>query len=429
MSAWRQAWARLSRGERATTVAIAVMIAGGVVLRIQGIGFPPRFTFDEQHFVPNARNYLLGLADDNDHPPLGKLFIAIGLLLFGDGPVGWRAASLILGLQSLVIAYWLARELFDDARAGWFAAAFLAADGFFISYSRTALLDGGLTCLVLFSLLAAVTARTWRGVLVCAVLVGLSASIKWSGGLVVVPAVLAVLFRRRARPWSILLFAVAPLVHLGLWLGAFALTERPVSLRGLWTLMVDLFHRHHGMANATNPLASPWYSWPVLYHPIVVKLADHGLKKTYASSAGNPLLFFATTASVAGACAVGLWRAIRSPWRRLRDLEGSATPPTPTHEHTRAVALLAAAWLALLAPWTVGRGGYVFMYHYLPSYAFGLVLLAGLMARLERRHPWMVVGFVGLALGFAIFFAPVWGEFPITESAAIHRLVFIPWRP
>ncbi len=417
MNAWRKGWAELPPAARATSVIMALMIAGGVILRIQDIGFPPRFTFDEQHFVPNARSYLLGAADENDHPPLGKLFIAIGILLFGDGPVGWRAASLILGLQSLVIAYWLARELFDDHRAGCLAAAFLAADGFFVSYSRTALLDGGLGCLVLFTLLAAVTAQTWRGVLVSAVLVGLSASIKWSGGLVVMPAALAVFMRGRARRWSIVLFAVAPLVHLGLWLGAFALTGRPVSLRGLWILMVDLFRRHHGMAKATNPLASPWYSWPVLYHPIVVKLADYGFKKRYASSAGNPLLFFSVTASVAAAVGSGLWRGIR---RHTR---------TATRETMQPVALLAVAWLALLAPWTVGRGGYVFMYHYLPSYAFGLVLLAGLLARLERHRPLLVAAFVGLALALAIFFAPVWGEFPLTDSAAYRRLIPVPWRP
>jgi dolichyl-phosphate-mannose--protein O-mannosyl transferase len=69
------------------------------------------------------------------------------------------------------------------------------------------------------------------------------------------------------------------------------------------------------------------------------------------------------------------------------------------------------------------------MYHYLPSYAFGLVLLAGLLARLERHRPLLVAAFVGLALAFAIFFAPVWGEFPLTESAAYHRLIPVPWRP
>ena len=114
---WRCSWRALSPTERATTVILTIMIAGGVALRLRNIGFP-RFTFDEHHFVPNARRYLVGEADDNDHPPLGKLFIAAGMLLFGDNPTGWRAASLIFGLQTLVIAAALARRAVRGSTGG-----------------------------------------------------------------------------------------------------------------------------------------------------------------------------------------------------------------------------------------------------------------------------------------------------------------------
>ena len=303
---WRRSWHALSRVERATTVVLSIMIVAGVVLRVRDIAFPPRFTFDEHHFVPNARRYLLGEADDNDHPPLGKLLIAVGLLMFGDNPTGWRAASLIFGLQSLVVAAALARALFANRRAGWFAAAFFAGDGFFLAYSRTALLDGGLTCLVLWSLLAAVTARTWRGVLACALLVGLAASVKWSGGMAVVPAVVAILVLRRAPRWSLLLFAAAPILHVALWLGTFPLSGRPADPRALLTLLHELLRRHIEIGRLQNPLASPWYTWPVLYHPIVVKLADHGTGRRYASSVGNPLLFFSSTIAILATLLAGV---------------------------------------------------------------------------------------------------------------------------
>ncbi len=57
----------------------AVLIALGVWCRTVGFGFPPTFLFDEHHFVENARNYLNHAADWNDHPPLGKLFIAASI--------------------------------------------------------------------------------------------------------------------------------------------------------------------------------------------------------------------------------------------------------------------------------------------------------------------------------------------------------------
>jgi dolichyl-phosphate-mannose-protein mannosyltransferase len=427
LAARRHSWGRLSPVARVASVALGAMIVLGVILRVHDIGFPPRFTFDEQHFVPNARRYLLGEADENDHPPLGKLFIAIGMLALGDNSVGWRWASLVLGLHTLIVGYWLARELFQDVRAGWFAAAFIAVDGFFIAYARTALLDGGLTCLVLWSVLAAVTARTWRGVLVCAVLVGLSASVKWSGALVLVPAALAVLLLRRAPRATLGLFAVAPLVHLALWLATFPITHRPGGLRELAVLMIALFKRHLAMGKNHNPLASPWYSWPALYHPIVVKLSDFGARRRYASSAGNPLLFLPATAATLAVVAGAVGFAVSSRVRRAAD----AWAPTFTSRalFLRALFLLAMGWVALLAPWTVARGTYVFMYHYLPSYGFALVILAGLAARLERRFPRAVAGFIVLVFALALFFAPVWAEFPLSEASANHRLVFPTWRP
>jgi dolichyl-phosphate-mannose--protein O-mannosyl transferase len=409
---------------RATTIMLVVMVVGGVALRVWNIGAPPRFTFDEHHFIPNARHYLDGVADDNDHPPLGKLFIAASMLLFGDDPTGWRAASLILGLQTLVVAAALVREVTADRRAGWFAAAFFAADGFFLAYSRTALLDGGLACLVLWSILAALVARSWRGVLASAVLVGLAASVKWSGGFAVLPALAAAWMRRRVPRWQVLLvFGIAaPATHVGLWMASLAFTHRPASPHALVILMRDLVHRHVSMGHTQNPLASHWFSWPLLYHPIVTKLADYGTGRLYSSSAGNPLLFLSATAAVvltlagAGACVVR---------RRAREWIAARVP----RDDARAALLLAGGWLALLAPWIVGRGAYTFMYHYLPSYGPALALAAAVAARVERRAPRAVAAYVGFALVLAIYFAPVWAEFPITVAAANRRLIFIPWQP
>ena len=424
----RGRWRALPPAARTTSVLLAVLITGGVVLRLWNIGFPPRFTFDEQHFVPNARAYLLGQADDNDHPPLGKLLIAAGLLLFGDNPTGWRAASLIFGLQSLVVAGAVARELFADRRAGWYAAAFLAADGFFLAYSRTALLDGALTCLVLWSFLAALTACTWRGVLACAALVGLAASVKWSGGMAFLPAAAAVVILGRAPRWSVLLLVVAPIVHVLLWLGTFPLSGRALDLHALLVQMRELLRHHVALGREHNPLASPWYTWPVLYHPIVVKLADHGTGRRYASSLGHPLLFLSSTVAVSSAMLAGLAAALSTRVRhRVVGVLSRLSLSSPVIG--RAAGLLTVGWLAMLAPWMIGRGSYTFIYHYLPSYGFALILVSGMAAHLERRWPRALTGYLGLVLLLAIFFAPVWAEFPLAEAAANRRLMFVPWQP
>lgn len=402
---------------RVVTVALGLLIVAGVALRIRALGFPASFTFDEELFARNAHNYLLGLRDDNDHPPLGKLLMALGLLLFGYNSLGWRFVSLCFGLQTLLVGYWLGRTLFEQRRAGLFAAAFLAADGFFIAYSRAGLLDGMLTCLVLCSVLAAATARGTLGVLCAALLVGLAASIKWSGALALFPAVAACLLLGRVRKRALLSFAIVPVVHVAIWMFGLRITGQPHDLHSLWKVMVDLFRHHLELGHHLNAAASPWYTWPIMGHPIVVKLSQNGVTNRYASSVGNPLLFLAATSVV-------LIAFIEMPvlliYARLRGAMRSISRPA---------IVLQTGWLALLLPWMVARGSYTFMYHYLPCYGFALVLLAGYAARIERHHARRVLGFTLAALIMSAYFAPVWGELPIGEAAANHRLLFRPWRP
>src|SRR5258708_33699984 len=120
------------------------------------------------------------------------------MLLLGNTPAGWRFAPLCFGLQSIVLVFLIARSLFDDRRAGWLAAAFMAADGFYLSYSRAALPDMILACLVLWCMAAAITARGWPGVLACAALAGAARAIQLAALLGLLPACFAIPTLRRA---------------------------------------------------------------------------------------------------------------------------------------------------------------------------------------------------------------------------------------
>jgi dolichyl-phosphate-mannose--protein O-mannosyl transferase len=417
------AWVSMSTVKRASTVLLAFMITGGVILRIRGIEFPPRFTFDEPVYAPTAHHYLLGIPDLHSlHPPLSMYLGAIGHLLFGNTPPGWRFTYLCFGLQTMVVGYWLAREMFLDRRAGWLAAAFMAADGFFIAYSRSALADEMLTCLILWVMLAVVTARSWRGMLVAAAILGMAVSVKWSAAMTIIPAVAAVVVLRRAPLYSVLCFAVVPVVHAGIWMAGLWGMGHPAGVGASWNVLVTTYKALLQTGSVSNPLASPWYTWIFLYHPIVTKLSAHGATTRYVSSAGNPVFWFP-----AGALAIGLplaagVMALRARWRlRWR----AAFEPS----FTKPALVLALAWAAMISMWIVVLGKHMFFYHYMPSYGFAIVLLAGFAARLERRWPAVVLGFVALAVAVAIYFVPVWGELPLTLGEANRRLLFESWRP
>lgn len=76
-----------------------------MALALVRIGLPTQPYFDEVHYLPAARAVLeLGVTTNVEHPPLAKQLMALGIWLFGDGPLGWRILSVIFGTLALFAA-------------------------------------------------------------------------------------------------------------------------------------------------------------------------------------------------------------------------------------------------------------------------------------------------------------------------------------
>jgi dolichyl-phosphate-mannose--protein O-mannosyl transferase len=422
----RSAWkAALAWGPRmsnpATSILLLLMVVGGIVLRIQNVGYPFHFGFDEEQYADAAQKILLGTQDlECCHPPGSKLLVGVGILVAGNNPMGWRFTPLVFGIQAIVVVYLMATSLFQDRRAGWLAAAFMAADGFFLSYSRASLGDIILACLVLWSMLAAVTARGWPGVLTCAVLIGAAASIKWVALFIGLPAVMAILLLKRAPWYTIVCFAVVPFVHLVVWMIGLEMIGKPSGIMAVIGEVHRRANTHLGFQHFINPLESAWYTWLVMYHPLVIKSSQVGTNVRIASSVGNPLLWFSAEACLVALPVVGGVMALRARWRERWARWFDA-------DSTKALAILAVSWLSMLLLWMSGKIS-TYWYHYLYAWGFALTLLAGVIAHLDRRFPKLALLFVLLVLAISIYFAPVWAEIPISQKAAHWRLPFPLWR-
>ncbi len=422
-SGWKAVVARVPRMSHPVTgYLLVLMIVGGIVLRIQNVGYPFHYGFDESQFVGAAHQFLIGVPDQAEccHPPLSKLLIGVGMLLRGNNPMGWRFAPLCFGIQSIVLVFLIASSLFEDRRAGWLAAAFMAADGFYLAYSRVAFPEGILACLNLWCMFAAISARGWGGVLACAVLVGLAASIKWVGLLVGLPACFAIVMLRRAPWYTMVSFVVVPFVHLAVWMIGLKLIGHPNDLMSVWGVIHERMNLHLGFPHHTNPLESSWYTWLVLYHPIVIKSSYFGAKARLASGVGNPLLWFAADVCLLALPVVGAASALRTRWceRWFRWLDVGSS---------KALAILGVSWLSMMLLWISGRI-VTYWYHYLTPWGFAIAMVGGVVSRLDRRFPKEVLIFVLLVLAVFMYFAPVWAEIPISVSAAHRRLLFPLWR-
>lgn len=91
---------------------LSLIILVNIVLHFCIINQPAQLMFDEQHYVPDGRNILWGEGSQRfEHPPLGKLLIAAGMLIFGDNPSGWRFFPIMFGLFGILLFFLVCRAL------------------------------------------------------------------------------------------------------------------------------------------------------------------------------------------------------------------------------------------------------------------------------------------------------------------------------
>src|ERR1039457_6698251 len=77
-----------------------------------------------------------------------------------------------------------------------------------------------------------------------------------------------------------------PIVHTLIWMSALRLTGKPSDPVSTWKVIIGLYKHHLDLGHYHNDLTSPWYGWPILMHPIVIKMSTSGLRSRYSSSVG-----------------------------------------------------------------------------------------------------------------------------------------------
>jgi dolichyl-phosphate-mannose--protein O-mannosyl transferase len=297
----------------------------------------------------------------------------------------------------------------------------VAVDGFFIGYSRTACIDGLLVLCFLLCAFWTLRARSALDLALGALFAGLAASTKPSAVVLLAPLLIScVVHRDRLPRFTFATIAVAPAVYLGIYSYGLWLSRQPIEP---WAETVRTFEIQRGLTDWVHPLLSHWSTWWLPAHPL--PLAGTRVSKRIVRvmvSLPNLAVGWASFAlALASLCRI----ASLGPRRLLARLR--ATDDGFFSSDLGAVCWLVLLWLLPMTPWMLfHRDSYY--NHYLPSYAFAVILLGGGLARLFRARPDLVWLFVVATIVVFALYLPVWIELPIRIRQWRQLLFLELWR-
>lgn len=381
-----------------------------LILVLHRLGIPSKIMFDEVHYLPAARR-LIALSSrlNPEHPLLGKEFIALGMLVAGDEPFGWRLPNALLGTLGL----------FAAMRAMWWASlsrpatllfALLFATNFiWFVLSRIAMLDMAMASMMALAFWQA--ALAWRKgsrlhLALCGVFLGLSLGGKWNGApILALPGLLfawdrwwALAGRRRA-------FLIArdagpipgiSLLEAVLWLGAVPLLAyfatfapaffykvQPLTLEGLIPWQGYMLKLQDSVVKP-HLYQSRWWQWVFNIRPIWFFYSPWDGAQRGVLMIGNPFTMLAGLPALL----LCLWAGVRK-GDRLRG----------------AVVVL---YVASLIFWAINGKPVQFYYHYALASVFLMAALALALAQWwEQGRRWPAALTVVLSAMLFVGFYPI----------------------
>ena len=256
----------------ANALLAAFLAAVALLLFTVRLGVPASFVYDEPCYVSSARAFLTGTPDTNsEHPPAGKLLIALGIKTFGDSPFGWRIPGAAAGAVMVGGMFYTALLLTESTSLAMLAGIFALLNHFTYVMARVAMLEVFILMFVVWGTaawLAAVRGIYPRAMLALAgILLGLSAAVKWSsaGVLGVVLVATLVAWARKGNlaqtAYAVACVSIVPLVayYLSFWplcrSQHVRLTVMEVVRRS------DHILQFHRAATGNAALNSWWYQW------------------------------------------------------------------------------------------------------------------------------------------------------------------------
>jgi predicted membrane-bound dolichyl-phosphate-mannose-protein mannosyltransferase len=342
------------------------ILAFAALSRFLFLSSPPSEYFDEVYHAFTARRMLSGdpkawewwntspegFAFEWTHPPMAKLIMVLGMLVFGENSFGWRAPSALLGTFTIFLVYKIAFHL-TNKKTALLSAFLFSIDGLPLVMSRLGMNDA----YFLFFLLLCFYFFLKDKHLLSALALGLSLSSKWST-FWILPLLFVAHFslKKKATKKYLYYICLPPLVYFASYLPMFA--HKHHTLSTFIEVQKQMWWYHTGL-DATHPYQSTPLSWPLMIRPVwlFVEYGTTSIKNIYAQ--GNPAIFWLGLLCVP----IAFWESFTKKNKKL--------------------ALVIFAYLVFFLPWSLSPR-IMFLYHYLPSIPFLTIILAQTLTKNKK---------------------------------------------
>lgn len=394
--------------------------------------------FDEIYHARTAWEHLNDVNPyEVSHPPLGKLILSLGILIFGMNPFGWRFMGTLVGVLMLPVMYVFLKRLFAYSSVAAAGTIVFASDFMHLTQTRIATIDSyGVFFILLMYLFMYMyidegkESGKARGYLALSGLFfGLGAASKWiciyaGAGLALIWLIHWIRAMKREgfgafvlnALWCLVFFVTVPAIIYYLsyyfygtargWSGPGMLFSREY-LDMVLSNQSFMLSYHQGV-NASHPYSSRWYQWVLDIRPILYYLEyfPDGKRSSFAAFL-NPALCWGGLLCLFALLYTALLRS------------------------DKRAGFILLGYLAQLVPWMFIER-ITFEYHYFPSSVF-LVLSISYVMYLMRLNvrTWRVwvFGFAAVSVVLFVLFYPALTGLAVDGSTAGMLYGWLPTWP
>jgi len=410
---------------------LSLILLFALITRVLNIWHPQAYIFDEVYHGFTAQEIAKGnikawewwnpspegFAYEWTHPPLAKLIMAGGVLLFGKNDAvsqyAFRFPAVLFGVGVIYLTYLLVIKIFNNEKIALIAALLLSLDGLLFVMSRVGMTDVYFLFFLLFTILMALEEKY----LFSGIFLGLSLATKWTG-IYLYPVIFLILMQKlflegkklfKPKPLLIISFSYLLLPCL---IYLFSYTMFFTSGHSL-TQFKDLQKQmwwYHTNLKASHDYQSKAISWPFMWRPVWfwVEYKEKAIANIY--NLGNPIIWW-----------TGLFILPIAIYQSFKQLKQT---------RTYKLGLIVFCYFIFWLPWIISPR-VMFLHHYLPAIPFLSILIAWF---LDISEQWEISSrrflyiFLTLTLLVFIFFYPLYTGILIPKSLLKYFFWFPSWK-